>query len=383
MRYNQCMKYIAILGRQPEFGLVELENVLGADSIEPFGAQTALLAQSTNLHHLGGTQKIGRVLYHGKTGDLHDIFLAIDELPMRTSKTPFGLSFYGASVSPKYVVAAGLELKKHLKHRGSLRYVAPQGGLELTAAQIKFNNIIENGFELLVAVDKTEMIIAITEQIQDIDWYSKRDYDRPARNAKVGMLPPKLAQIMLNTTKEDMVYDPFCGTGVVLQEALLMGRCAGGSDIDQELVAATKQNLTWLRQQLPDQKLPVWTVTTADAQSVTLPSEPIAVVSEGYLGPNQSKRVDAKLVTKLKQDMEELVIKSLANWAAQIPTNTNIALTIPLWQSSSGSIGLDILDRLPDLGYTLKDFKHVDSTKLIYRRPDQFVGRQLLLLRKK
>jgi hypothetical protein len=34
--------------------------------------------------------------------------------------------------------------------------------------------------------------------VQDIDAYAERDFERPMRDAFVGMLPPKLAQIMLN-----------------------------------------------------------------------------------------------------------------------------------------------------------------------------------------
>ena len=80
--------------------------------------------------------------------------------------------------------------------------------------------------------------------MQDIESYTKRDRERPKRDAKVGMLPPKLAQIIINLAAGQLpeeklqnicdiplgepiprrllgqtVLDPFCGTGVILQEA--------------------------------------------------------------------------------------------------------------------------------------------------------------------
>jgi len=49
------------------------------------------------------------------------------------------------------------------------------------------------------------------------------------------MLPPKLAQILVNSVQAQTVYDPFCGTGVIPQEALLLGRTASGSDLSDEI----------------------------------------------------------------------------------------------------------------------------------------------------
>jgi hypothetical protein len=41
---------------------------------------------------------------------------------------------------------------------------------------------------------------------------------------------------------------------------------------------------------------------------------------------------------------------------------------------------LPALDDLTDMGYTLKQFSHVDTRELFYARPDQVVGRQLVTL---
>src|SRR5438132_1608433 len=82
-------------------------------------------------------------------------------------------------------------------------------------------------------------ILAQTVKVQDIAAYAQRDQARPKRYAKVGMLPPKLAQIIINLAVgrlpdnqlasicdipageqiprphlELTLLDPFCGTGV-------------------------------------------------------------------------------------------------------------------------------------------------------------------------
>lgn len=374
------MKYLAILGRQPELGIAELETLFGSANIQQFGRTGALLNTAPDINELGGTIKVGRVLYRGTSGDINEIPLDMNELPLRAGKTNFGLSYYGIQATPRFVNRAGITLKKRLQKQGSVRFVAPQTGLALTAAQVKFNGLIRNGFELLILVHKQKMVVAITEQIQDIDWYAARDYQRPTRSAKVGMLPPKLAQIMVNTTSAPVVYDPFCGTGVVLQEALLLGRIARGSDVAPDMVSATRDNLTWLTQQRSD--LADWSAAEADARNVTLPSGKLAIVSEGYLGPNMSSKPSVQQLGPIISELRALYRDSLANWSAQIDSETEITLTAPIWQTPDGWKPLGIVDLLPDLGYTLRQFAHVKSDALIYRRPNQFVGRQLLILRK-
>lgn len=370
-------RYLAILGRQPELGLVELESLYGK-AVEPFGAQTALLSQPLQVDRLGGTIKVGEVLWEGDKQPLDALPLETQTLPRRDSKTSFGISVYGGRYATKDVLRAGLTLKKALKDGGSVRFVAPTKGTMLDAAQVSHNKLIEDGFELIIVIHNDHMVIARTTGIQNIAWYSKRDYDRPARSAKVGMLPPKLAQILINTTKAPSVYDPFCGTGVVLQEALLLGRAAGGSDLAPDMVTATRTNLAWLSAEASTAAPLV--VDQADARTVKLPAGTRAIVSEGYLGPNLSSKPSTADISRMRKQLEALYSSALANFFDQLPSGGEVAITTPTWHQ--GRERLDLVDQIKKIGYDCKDFALVDSTKLIYRRPDQQVGRQLLLLRK-
>jgi tRNA G10 N-methylase Trm11 len=278
------------------------------------------------------------------------------------------------------VLASGLELKKRLKAGGSVRLVAPTEGTAVGAAALRHNGIPAAGFELMVVINKQEMVVALTTAVQDIDWYSQRDYERPARSAKVGMLPPKLAQILVNTTSAPQVIDPFCGTGVVLQEAVLMGRDATGSDLAPEMVEASRANLTWLENFAP-RSLGSWRVEQADARNVELPSEPCAVVSEGYLGPNLSSSPAPERLADIQAELRPLYRDALRRWAEQLPSGAEVALCMPAWRVGRAWQYLGVVDELESLGYTSKVFKHV-QTPLLYARDDQVVGRQLLLLRK-
>jgi tRNA (guanine10-N2)-dimethyltransferase len=371
--------YIAILGRQPGLGLVELESLLGVNNVRRFGAQTAEINSELEIGRLGGVVKLGVVLYRGPVTSLQNLPFDLGPLPLRASKTPFALSVYGGRETQRSVLAAGLVLKKQLRARGSARLITPGKGTEVSAAELKHNRVLEDGFELMVVVSGNELVVARTTGVQDIDWYSRRDYGRPARSAKVGMLPPKLAQVLINSTSAPVVADPFCGTGVVLQEALLLGREAHGSDLAPEMVAASRENLPWLERAVGS-ALPHWSVEAADARTVELP-EGCAVVSEGYLGPNLSRSPTPAELDNIRIGLKELYRVTLANVARQLESGGEVSICVPAWKTGKAWQYLGLVDELPDLGYTLKGFEAA-SNPLLYSRDDQLVGRQLFFLRK-
>ena len=363
---------------------MELESLLGDGAVAPFGA-AAFVERAVPIHQLGGVVKLGRVVYDGAVTDFGELPVDVAALPMREGKTPFAVSLYGAGAGRRQVEAAGLALKKRLRERGSVRLVLPISGASVSAAGLKHNRVLEDGFELLVVVAGKRMAVAQTLGVQDVDWYSQRDYGRPERDARVGMLPPKLAQVLVNTTHAPVVADPFCGSGVVLAEALIAGRSACGSDLEAEMVAAARTNLQWLEQQVrlrapQPPPLPDWSVTAADARAVMLPPA-CAVVSEGYLGtPFTHSPVPAGLA-RLQSELLELYTSALAHWATQLAPGAEVSLCVPTWRVHGQWRPLGLVDELAGLGYTQKVFKHV-TTPLLYAREDQVVGRQLLFLRK-
>src|SRR5262249_8047041 len=154
------------------------------------------------------------------------------------------------------------------KSSGRTVRLVPNQTAELSTAQVIHNKLTSpNGWELVLVRSGQQTIIAQTVSVQNIDSYTVRDRGRPKRDTRVGMLPPKLAQMLINLAvgpaefehiapelsgdvclqPEDnaklraaranfTVLDPFCGTGVVLQEALLMGYRAYGSDLEARMV---------------------------------------------------------------------------------------------------------------------------------------------------
>jgi tRNA G10 N-methylase Trm11 len=379
--YNDHMTtftHLAILGRQPELGLIELESLLGSSNITQFGKKASLFHGELEIDQLGGVIKLGQILYQGAAKDLLSVDIDWIALGRGEQKTTFGLSYYGQNKALGAIIATGLELKKRLRTVGPARLVSPTTGSELTAAQYIHNKIHVDGFELLIVVNGNDMVIARTTGVQDIDAYTARDYARPARSATVGMLPPKLAQVLINTTAPGLVVDPFCGTGVVLQEALLKNRSVAGYDLAPEMITATTTNLEWLSKQTI-RPLPAWHAEVADARLVMLPDVALSLVSEGYLGPNLMAPPSQEKFAELEAETTALYRATLLNFARQLPSGADLAICLPNWRTERGWKGPSVVDDLLKIGYTTKVFKHVPGP-VRYARPDQIVGRQLLFL---
>ncbi len=369
------MSYLAILGRQSILSLAELEAVTGADAITPIDSH-ALLAVKPDLAKLGGVIKLAQVVYDDPNLDLEAIAL---QLPGGSEKLNLGLSLYG-KFTPADPIRLGMELKKRLRTSRSVRLVLPKRpSLALTAAQLKFNHLDTSNPELIILATKDRTIAAVTTSYQDVDAYSQRDYGRPSRDARVGMLPPKLAQILINLsgTSQGLVYDPFCGTGVVLQEARLMGRPILGSDIDAKMVRAAQDNMQWLSGQ--SKQLPEWQVVQANATNVAMPPDVTTIVSEGYLGPAFSGSPSTKQLDDADAEISQLTTRFLKHLATSTPAELPVVLCLPAWQAGQRLPG--VVDQISRLGYTTRQFVHAPYP-LIYQRPGQTVGRLILVMKR-
>ena len=243
------MNYLLVLGREPKLSLVELEALFGSENVKAFlakqgskGSNLAIVkTNKLDFSRLGGSIKAGRIL----TEPVQDYLSKLPE-----GKITLGVSDYSPRASKKTTWALALKYKNLLKRHGrNVRLIPNNDGATLTSAASHHNQLGEkiNHIEIL----KYQNDIAISIGTQNITAYAKRDRERPARDAFVGMLPPKLAQILINIATGEfekqhqtkpIVLDPFCGTGVVLQEAMLMGYSAYGTDLSEKMIKYSGRN---------------------------------------------------------------------------------------------------------------------------------------------
>jgi tRNA G10 N-methylase Trm11 len=390
---------IAILGRQPAIGLSELESLFGADKVRPVGDMAAFLDVDLcglPFDRLGGSLKVAKVLNIINTTNWKDIENNLRPLlPEHIQRSPegkfrLGLSVYGLRVPVGQINATALSFKKIMKQYRNVR-VVPNKTPELSTAQVLHNKLAEpTAWELLFIRDGKQTIIAQTMFVQDIEAYAARDQARPKRDAHVGMLPPKLAQILINLAvgplTEDKpatditILDPFCGTGVVLQEAFILGYKVVGTDLNERMIEYARENLEWLRHNANyDGK--VLDISQADATSAEWPAFD-SVATEAYLGRAFSAEPAPDVLADAANDVNTITHKFLQNLAKQTRPGFRACIALPAWKTKGGFKHLKILDKLSEIGYTRQSFVHVRDDQLIYHRPDQIVGRELVVLQR-
>ncbi len=388
------------LGRQPAIGRAELESVLGAEHLAKVGEFAMIsdiptsdipferLGSSIRLARPVGTIKKGKKWSDTARAMLKYLPACIDCLPVE-GKIKLGFSAYGLEVTPADLLRTGLEAKKVCKKLGRSVRVVPNTETTLNTAQVLHNSLTGDlGIELLLLVNGETIQLAQTVAIQNIDAYTRRDRERPKRDAFVGMLPPKLAQTIVNLgvgqlppSESAIVLDPFCGTGVVLQEALLMGYGAYGTDLEQRMVDYSQQNLAWLETHGLDSDP---TLEVGDATTHTWSHPFSAVACETYLGRPLSSWPTPDKLQEIKGTCNLITQKFLANLAAQIPSGTRLCVAVPAWIAPGGRIHhLTVLDQLEVLGYNRVSFVWANEQEMVYYRPDQLVARELLIITRK
>lgn len=393
------MHSLFILGRQPAIGRAELESLLGSEHIQPISPSVIfsdISPESVDFARLGGSVKLAEQIGVLKQPIMSSLHLSLEKLVLERAeqigegKVQIGVSAYGVKTSPKQLIAIGLNLKKGLRKAGYSVRLTPNQENELSSAQVLHNHLTgERGMEIILVRHESDIIVGRTVAVQDITAYAKRDQGRPKRDAFVGMLPPKLAQTIINLgvgqlepQQNTVVLDPFCGTGVILQEALLMGYGTYGTDLETRMVDYSSKNLAWLHEKYgtpADIQLEV-----GDATKHTWQPAPSVVACETYLGSPLSGWPRPEKLQQIIGTCNTIIEKFMRNLGDQIPSGTRLCLAVPAWKAPDGKIfHLPLLDHLEKIGYNRMSFKHSSEQELVYYRPDQIVARELLVITRK
>ena len=386
-------KYLAVLGRQPLISVAELEAQFSG--VRLVGAELAEFEseREPDIARLGGTLKIAVPI----EGALVPWLLGRPT----EGKITLGVSDYSRRATARTATAEALKCKRILAKRGQSVRVVPNRAATLSSATSFHNHLTsETKIELLKVGGRYYRVI----QVQNINAYARRDQERPARDAKVGMLPPKLAQILINLAGElrpgATVLDPFCGTGVVLQEALLMGYRAYGTDVSERMVEYSQRNLEWLagaRGRAEARKVAGagagggagmgtrdFRVEVGDATKFGWQPPIAAVAAEVYLGPPMSAPPTEMKLKAAKQECGGILLGCLRNLAGQLTPGTPVVLAVPAWRRPNGAYErLNLLDEIEQLGYNVRSFKNLAQSDLLYHREQQVVAREIIVLRKK
>lgn len=435
------MKYLFVLGRAPTLSIAEIlsvfkreeaaykildlsEEVLVVDLAKPIKSEQHFLDK------LGGTIKIIEVLGQlSKVSDLRHALNAdglMDKYPNITQEIkniPFPKFYWGISVY--FICKANLHRKQKIvakiksyligakeilrERQIRCRIVSPPPQkLFLDSPAVSKNKLLVKGGEIVVVVDKEKIYFGKTLAVQNFRFYGLRDYGKPKRDMKIGMMPPKLAQIMINLSaakKGGTILDPFCGTGVLPQEALLMGYNVIGSDINKQTLESSRKNLEWLALELDkksecqldlEERLKLFQCDVSDLAKFIPQNSIDAIVTEGTLGPRYERRspADAEIECNFK-DLENLYLSAFNAFKNILIDGGKVVITFPVYQTRQKKYAsVPFIDKITKMGYAIispieKDAFKNDSIislsgrkTIIYDRPDQIVGREIVIFSK-
>lgn len=217
--------------------------------------------------------------------------------------------------------------------------------------------------------------IAITKTIwiQDGIAWGQRDRERPYQDIKRGMLPPKVARIMVNLAtkgEKGTLLDPFCGTGTILVEGAFLGQRVVGSDNDPRAVEGTARNLSWINPDLPHQ------LQVSDATHVSEWLKQVDyIASEPYLGPLlESRGLPPEVkIRDIARGLDKLYRGALRDWAKLAPKR--VVMIIPEFHAYHKIIPTLSVDRIRALGYNT-------LAQVPYSKPGAVVIRQITVLEK-
>jgi tRNA G10 N-methylase Trm11 len=240
--------------------------------------------------------------------------------------------------------------------------------------------IVSKSNEYLLSIDTDVPVILKAVAAQDLYHWTAKDYDRPKVDPKSGMLPPKIARMMVNlglpvnADQNTIIYDPFCGSGTIVVEAMDMGCQGQGSDISEKAVLFTESNCSWfVKEFAPTGKFNIFLADANHLDNTLIPQQVDTIVFEGYLGPPFPEVSKVSNIVKGLEKMYRGVFKHLYPF---LKPNGKIVCALPEFVIENGVKNLDkVIDWTESLGYTRLG-------RFTYGRPQAVVKRAIYVLQK-
>ncbi len=390
-----------VLGREPLLSYAELAAVFGfADGVGEYAPPLYLTDETYDdafMNELGGVIKMGREVARAVTTEQLEPFLR-SYLAAKEGRALFGLSVYVHPNAPSaarsrialpWVVTLGKRLKQALRDEGvSARYVLNES-IALSSASVANNKLVGKGVEFLLFLDRDgTWRVGITSAVQPFAAWSDRDYGRPGRDDLSGMLPPKLALMMINlagSAKDEVLLDPFCGSGTIITEALRVGYTRLiGSDVSVKAVEDAARNVEWFLKKHADISVRP-ELAVRDVRSLSehiAPGSIGAVVTEPFLGkPKRGREARVELEAEMKM-LSVLYAEALAVMYKLLKPSGRLVMIVPRFEAPGGAVRMtSFMENAKRIGFKLDPVVQ-NAERLVYARSEQRVAREIWRLRK-
>lgn len=376
--------YLFFLGRQPDISAAEIKAVFSALNINILNKElkgvneNSFLIITTDdelnvtklMNRLGGTIKIAEKIESEDA--IEETIIKHIEKYQADGKIHFAIS----GSNNKNI---GLGIKKTLKANGrNARYIEINN-----TATILHNNLVVRKSDYTI-LDKD---VFFTTAIQPIEDLAERDFGRPGSDSRSGMLPPKLARIMINMSgakQSDTLLDPFCGSGTVLTEAAYLGfENLIGSDISQKALEDTVENLEWLKskEKLTDLKFNLYLCGAENIHTDVARASVDVIVSEPFMGNPLKGNEKEKFLNLQIEKLSDLYLQSFAAFHKILVKGGTVVFIIPSYLLNDKWLTINCVEKIKQIGFSVVPLSS-EVVFLKYWRQDQHLARNIWCFRK-
>ncbi len=401
------MSLFVKLGSNRELSKLELSEMLersSLDSLEFFEWKDYMFL-STNkkveqrlfslLDYSGSIIKAGNIFYEGISSDETklrekirlNISQAIQGKLGKKIKISINIQTQNVEERKKISRIIRSEIRQLTKPKHVNAKVIPtkKDSMELSPFQYHKENIPRRGYEINCFLVKSKILIGFSKWVTNPFKDIKQDEERPMRLFTHGT-SIKLARTLINLSnisQDDILLDPFCGTGTILLEALKQGVNVIGVDKDSKCVRATKANLNHFTSLYPSKKRikDKWSIYHHDSRNLAnvLNKEIDVLVTEPYLGPFLRNLPSKEQGKKIMKDLEKLYIQVLNESKKYLKEKSKILFIIPEYQYASSEMLCPDFTRIADR----TSLKMISNSKFFKVKIPVNIGRKHNIINRK
>ena len=380
------MKYLFILGRNVQLSIAEVFSYFEKENnkiISCVKVRNSLLLDFEKpigkvIDSLGGVISIGEVIAEGNEKELYNKIANMELYSLSKNKFNYVIwNFADEDIfsSVSHALKENFKREKvkatEKKHRGLIK-MQNKAYIENVSSSSTLDEeyfVFEKCFGKII-------------QKCDYEKIEERDMKKPVRRSELS-ISPRLAKIMINLSrikKGEMMLDPFCGIGVILQEALLQDVKVIGIDSDRNVISDAEKNLVWFKFKKENYRL-----IAEDSRRVQNIRAGV-IVTEPQLGEKLKRIPSNEELKKLFYDFEKLMITVLRNIKNKV--NGRIVFTSPFVKTSKGRISCNIERIVKETGLKIVKMDGIKGEGIdgdiqfpIHEfREDQIVGRDVVVL---
>jgi tRNA G10 N-methylase Trm11 len=385
------MKYFLIFGKNKNLSLAEAVSLLRSRLKNPvLTDHGAFLIFETDQeitfwNEFGGSIKFGQII--GEVKDISGLSanIFIPHLD-KEKKNFFGISFYRTTSKRPDIFKLGMTLKRDFEKSDIKIRLVTSKEETLSSVVVKTNKLLTRGLEAVILDAGEKLFIGKTLAVQEFSDYEFRDYGRPGRDTLSGMIPPKLAKMMLNISgapKDAIILDPFCGSGTIITEAAILGyKNLTGTDISEKAIEDTNKNIEWVKNEYrrPETTYIIKQSDVHGIAKIITPNSIDAIITEPYLGPPLHGNEREDTIQKNITELSELYSAAFSELYKVAKKSAIMVIVIPFVNIREQKYYIKFEPRGWREEKIISGGKEVSP--LIWSRPDQKVIREIRIYRK-